>query len=146
MGSIQQARAQAIRTGARVTMCKSTDGLQCSTTAGVGWDRGWIVFGDTTRSGADAAVDTGETVITRITAPGTGASIVGTTQVANFVSFAADGRPRLMAGGVQAGTLRVCSSGSSLANDARARDIVLTSTGQVTVVRPANVASNCPAP
>ena len=146
LGSIQQARAQAIRTGARVTVCRSTNGTQCDTSTGVGWERGWIVFGDTTRSGADAAVDTGETILTRITAPGTGASVVGSTQVANYVSFAADGRPRLMGGGVQAGTLRVCSPSDALRNDTRARDIVLTTSGQINVVRPANVANNCPNP
>lgn len=146
LASIQQARAQAIRTGTRVTMCKSPDGVQCSTTAGVGWEQGWIVFGDTTRSGVDAAVDTGETIITRIPAAGGGSLIQGSTNVANYVSFAADGRPRLMGGGVQNGTLRVCSPGNALSNEARARDIVLTTTGQVNVIRPADVADNCPSP
>ena len=145
LGSIQQARAQAIRTGMRVTVCKSTDGAQCNTTAGVGWDQGWLVFGDTIRSGVDAAVDTGETILTRVAAS-EGSSIVGSTLVANYVSFGADGRPRLMGGGVQAGTLRVCSPGDSLSNGARARDIVLTTTGQVNVIRPADVANNCPSP
>jgi len=148
LASIQQARAQAIRTGMRVTVCKSTDGAQCNTQANVGWDRGWIVFGDTTRSGVDAAVDTGETIITRVAAAdaGSGSSIVGTTLVANYVSFAADGRPRLMGGGVQTGTLRICAPGDVLSNGARARDIVLSTTGQVNVIRPANVADNCPSP
>lgn len=146
LGALQQARAQAIRTGARVTVCKSTNGTQCNTTATVGWNSGWIVFQDTTRSGTNASVDTGEGIITRTPALTPGATIFGNTNVANYVSFAADGRPRLMGGGVQTGTLRVCDPGAALANNARARDIVLTSTGQVSVTRPASVANTCPTP
>lgn len=146
LGSLQQARAQAIRTGSRVTVCRSTNGTQCDTTAGVGWDRGWIVYHDTTRDSADAEVDAGEVIMTRIDALGTGTSIVGSNPVLNYVSFAADGRPRLMGGGIQTGTLRVCNPADSLTDNTRARDIVLTSTGQVNVTRPANVANNCPAP
>ncbi|MCW5670617.1 MAG: GspH/FimT family pseudopilin [Hydrogenophaga sp.] len=143
LGSLQQARAQAIRTGARVTVCKSTNGTQCDTTAGAGWNQGWIVFQDTTRSGFDAQVDVGETILTRITRVTGGTLIVGNNPVANYVSFAADGRPRLMGGAVQAGSLRVCDPIGSLTDDNRARDIVVTATGQVRVTRPAGVASSC---
>jgi type IV fimbrial biogenesis protein FimT len=146
LGSLQQARAQAIRTGSRVTVCRSTDGAQCDTTAGVGWERGWIVFQDTTRSSADAEIDAGEAVLTNIAASGTGTTIAGTIPIANYVSFAADGRPRLMGGGVQSGTLRVCNPANSLTDNSRARDIVLSSTGQISVTRPAAIAANCPAP
>lgn len=146
LGSLQQARAQAIRTGARVTVCRSADGAQCDTTAGIGWNQGWIVFQDATRNGFDAQVDVGEAIITRITSVAGGTSIVGSNPVVNYVSFAADGRPRLMGGAVQAGSLRVCDPTDSLADNSRARDIVLTATGQVRVTRPATVANDCPSP
>lgn len=146
LGTLQQARAQAIRTGSRVTVCKSINGTQCNTTAGVGWDRGWIVFQDTTRINFDAQVEDGETILTRVTAIPAGTSIGGNAAVANYVSFAADGRPRLMGGAVQAGTLRVCTAADSLTDDTRARDVALTATGQINVTRPAGVADNCPSP
>lgn len=146
LGSLQQARALAIRTGTRVTVCKSTTGTQCNTTNSVGWHNGWLVFQDTTRSGANASVDTGETISTRIPALHPGATIAGSTSVINYVSFAADGRPRMMDGTVQSGTLRLCDPGNSLANNSRARDIVLTPTGQVTITRPTGIANTCPSP
>jgi type IV fimbrial biogenesis protein FimT len=146
LGSLQQARAQAVRTGSRVTVCRSTNGAQCDTSAGVGWHRGWIVFQDTTRSSADAEVDAGEGILTNIRDLGAGTTIAGNNPIANYVSFAADGRPRLMGGGIQSGTLRVCSPADSLTDDTRARDIVLSSTGQVVVTRPSGIANNCPAP
>jgi type IV fimbrial biogenesis protein FimT len=146
LGSLQLARAQAIRTGARVTVCRSTNATQCDTTAGVGWERGWIVFQDANRVGFDAQVDTGETVLAHITALAGGTTIGGNAAVANYVSFAADGRPRLMGGAVQAGTLRACNPGSHATDNTRARDIVLSTTGQVNVTRPTGVGNDCPTP
>lgn len=146
LGTLQQARAQAIRTGSRVTVCKSTNGTQCHNAADVGWDRGWIVFQDTTRINFDAQVEDGEEILSRIPALPGGTTIGGNAAVANYVSFAADGRPRLMGGAVQAGTLRVCTTANSLNENTRARDIVVTLTGQVSVTRPAAVPEDCPAP
>lgn len=146
LGTLQQARAQAIRSGARVTVCKSTNGTQCNTSAGVGWNRGWIMFQDTTRINFDAQVEDGETILGHTTAIPDGTSIAGTAAVANYVSFAADGRPRLMGGAVQAGTLRVCTAADSLTDNTRARDIVVAMTGQISVTRPVGVAAGCPNP
>lgn len=146
LGTLQQARAQAIRTGSRVTVCKSTNGTQCNTTAGVGWDQGWIVFQDTTRINFDAQVEDGEAILSYTTAIPNGTTIAGNAAVANYVSFAADGRPRLMGGAVQAGSLRVCTAADSLTDNTRARDIVLTTTGQISVTRPGGVAEDCPTP
>ena len=146
LGTLQQARAQAIRTGARVTVCKSTNGVQCNNTAADGWERGWIVFQDTTRVNFDAQVEDGEAILSHSTAIPAGTTIGGNAAVQNYVSFAADGRPRLMGGAVQAGTLRVCTAADSLTDNNRARDVVVTTTGQISVTRPAGVADNCPTP
>lgn len=145
LGSLQLARSQAIRSGSRVTVCRSTDGTQCNTNAAIGWNRGWIVFQDTTRSNANAEVDVGENIIANINGLATGLTIVGSMPISAYVSFAADGRSRLMGGGIQSGTIRVCSSANSLTNDNRARDLILSSTGQVIVTRPAGVTPDCPA-
>ncbi len=57
-GDLQLARSEAIKRGAQVTLCKSTDGASCSTASD--WQNGWIVFIDANGS---EAVDTGETVV-----------------------------------------------------------------------------------
>ena len=145
LGSLQLARSQAIRSGSRVTVCRSIDGLQCNTNAAVGWNQGWIVFQDTTRTSADAEVDAGENIIANINGLAAGLTIVGSMPISAYVSFAADGRSRLMGGGIQSGTIRVCSSASSLTNNNRARDLIVSSTGQVIVTRPAGVTPDCPA-
>ena len=145
LGSLQLARSQAIRSGSRVTVCRSTDGTQCNTDAAAGWNRGWIVFQDTTRSSADAEVDVGENIIANINGLAEGLMVVSSAPISAYVSFAADGRSRLMGGGVQSGTIRVCSPANSLTNDNRARDLILSSTGQVIVTRPSGVTPDCPA-
>jgi len=56
VGTLQYARAEAIKQGQPITVCISLNGTTCSTT-GTNWDRGWIVFSDTN---ANAVVNTGE--------------------------------------------------------------------------------------
>lgn len=57
-GDLQLARSEAIKRAAQVTLCKSSDGVACSTTSN--WQDGWIVFVDTD---GDETVDSGETII-----------------------------------------------------------------------------------
>jgi type IV fimbrial biogenesis protein FimT len=42
--TLQLARAEAVRRGTEVVVCKSPDGHTCVT--GGGWDQGWLVFSD----------------------------------------------------------------------------------------------------
>ena len=143
VGAIALARSEAIRRGVRVTVCKSAAGTAC-TTAGQ-WSQGWIVFVDTTRAGADAALDAGEVVVARGMATPGGVSIQGTATVANYLSFAADGTVRTLAGTALAGSLLVCSNAAALADTARARRLDLSSAGRVAASTVTATAS-CPAP
>lgn len=140
LATLSQARSNAIKTGSRITICKSANGTQCATSGD--WEQGWIMFNDTTRSGTDASVDTGETIISSVPALPSGLVMPGNM---NFVSFAADGQPKLMTGGFLSGKIRICSTSTSLANDQRARDLVLNSAGRISVLRN-SVAATCPAP
>ncbi|QIM51340.1 GspH/FimT family pseudopilin [Hydrogenophaga crocea] len=144
VSALALARSEAVRRGNRITVCKSADGANC-TTAG-GWQQGWIVFTDGTRATAVATVDVGETVISRGQAVSAPVMITGNAGAQNFVSFAADGTVRTMAGALQAGVLRVCYPNSALGNERRARDIELLATGRLTLTTPGNVAVACPAP
>lgn len=137
------ARSEAIRRGGRVTVCKSADGAAC-TVAG-NWDQGWIVFVDSARASANPTVDAGEVIVNRVGAQPAGVTIQGSASVANFVSFAADGTVRTMAGAALAGSLRVCSTASVLANDRRARQLDISSAGRLASSSPSVIAT-CPAP
>lgn len=143
VSALALARTEAIRRGTRVTICKSANATAC-TTAG-NWTQGWIIFTDTTRSAANAAVDAGEVILASQAATTGNIVMVGSSGVPNFVSFASDGQAKLMNGASQAGTLRVCSTAPSLSNARRARDIAITASGRVTTTTPASVAATCPA-
>lgn len=144
VSSLSLARSEAIRRGTRVTLCKSSDGSSC-TTSGT-WEQGWITFVDTTRSGSDAAVDSGETLVAVQDGQGGSVLIKGSTNFANYVSFSADGQPRDMGSANLSGTLRVCNTTSALGNDSRARDIALSAVGRISTTTPSSVSDTCPSP
>ena len=58
VGSLQLARAEAIKQGLPVTACSSATGTSCS--GANTWHTGWIVFAD---SNGNAAVDSGENIL-----------------------------------------------------------------------------------
>ena len=57
VSTIHQARSAAVTTNTRVTICPSSNGTNCQA---VGWNNGWIVFGD---PDSDRNVDNDETII-----------------------------------------------------------------------------------
>lgn len=144
VGALSLARSEAIRRGARITLCKSSDGASCSTSGD--WAQGWIAFVDATRSGTDASVDSGETVIQVHQGNADAVSVKGSSNVSNYVSFASDGRAKLMDGASQTGTLRACSSSGAVTNDSRARSIEISATGRISSSTVSGVAASCPAP
>jgi type IV fimbrial biogenesis protein FimT len=140
--ALAEARSQAIRLGKRVTVCKS-DGSDCATSGD--WSQGWITFVDTTRSGTDCRGGY------RRNRPDPWAGCQwragrGAGNVDQFVSYAPDGQAKLMNGDVQTGTLRVCSTSSTLDDDHRTRDLALSGTGRISVTQSTGVASSCDAP
>lgn len=142
VSALSAARSEAIRRGSRVTVCKSSNGTQC-TTAG-DWSQGWIVYTDPTRTATDAAVDTGEVILATGTASTAGTVLAGTTGMTSFVSYAANGQPKLMNGTTQSGRIRVCNTSGALSNAVRARDVEISTTGRLFTSTPANVAATCP--
>lgn len=144
VSALNLARSEAIRRGSRVTVCKSSDGASCVTANH--WEQGWIVFVDTTRSGTDAAVDVGETVLAVQQGAGGNVVLRGSADVVNFVSFAPDGRPKLMLGAAQSGVILSCSTSGALGNDRRARSINISATGRLSTTTPSGIASTCPTP
>lgn len=149
MVSVARARAESIRLGSRVTSCRSGGSTTaCSTTTGEGWELGWLVFQDPTRSGSNAAVDSGETVTFVVQPRGGDIKIVGANGLEDFVSYSADGRARPYGSSMLPSNakLRVCSTSTALSDDARARDIVVEASGRTSMTRPTGVTSSCPSP
>lgn len=149
LGSLLQARAQAIRLGRRVTVCRSADLQQCDTDALRGWESGWLTFIDTDRTGLGntAAVSAADTLLARSEALPATLRVRGNSQVSQYISFAANGEARTLSGGSNPlGTVRVCSTSTALADASRATDLVLSAGSRVISRSAASVASDCPAP
>ncbi|WP_138516308.1 GspH/FimT family pseudopilin [Rhodoferax bucti] len=142
--AIAKTRNQAISTGTRVSICKSADGTQCTNNGN--WEQGWISFIDTTRAGNTAAIDAGEKLISASqNTSSRNILIQGDANLIQYISFGSDGTAKTMGGAPLVGTIRVCSTSTSLGDSNRARDINLTFTGRASVVK---VSSNstCAAP
>lgn len=58
LGDLHLARSESIKRGVPVVLCKSSDGVACSTTAD--WQNGWLVFVD---SDDDRVLDANESVV-----------------------------------------------------------------------------------
>jgi type IV fimbrial biogenesis protein FimT len=127
LASLRLARSEALKTSGRVALCKSADGLACSDAGG--WEQGWIVFRDRNGNGER---DAGETVVQREEPVGGQLVISGNQPVAETISFAALGGTRMVTGGLQAGSVTVCSRSDA---PAAARRIVLTAGGRARIQR-----------
>ena len=134
LASMHLARGEAIKRNSRVVLCKSENGLTCSSTGG--WEQGWIVFHDLNNNGDR---DSGETLIERIPPLPSTVTLTGNSTVAKYVSFMATGATKLIGGGFQAGTLTVCNVPSSAGE---ARQVVINAVGRPRVQRVA-AASAC---
>jgi type IV fimbrial biogenesis protein FimT len=127
-GNMNVARAEALKRGHRVNLCKSVDRRSCAP-AGA-WEDGYVVHADVDRDG-----DAGSVPL-RVEGPAVaGVTIRANRPVADYVSYTGDGVARLVRGGLQMGTFTVCRSGR------RALDVVLAHSGRVRIQRTAFV---CP--
>jgi len=130
--SLNVARSEAVKRGGRITVCKSANNAAC-TNAG-NWEQGWIIFNDTDN---DAVVDAGEEVIRAHGALEAGITLVGSVNIANYISFVGTGFSQLTDGNAQNGELVMCDS-RGFGSDARA--IVLSASGSARTA-PANDAT-----
>ncbi len=147
IAAMAHTRSLAIKEGARVTMCKSSNGTACATTGD--WEQGWIIFVDSVRNSpwTNASVDVGESVGFYTQALSGNVVVRGNSGASQYVSYSADGLSRQLNGSSLANaTIRVCSTSSALADSQRARDITINSTGRVAVTTAASVTSACAGP
>jgi len=128
-GSMRAARAEAIKRGHRVNLCKSADGAQCADAGG--WDQGYLMHGDIGRTGD---VDGPDTVI-RYEPPPKDIRVLANRPLKDYVSYTAFGHARLLSGALQMGTFTLCKPGR------RAVEVVLVASGRVRIDR---IRSVCP--
>ena len=120
--SLMLARSEAIKRHARVVVCKSGDGQNCTTQGR--WEQGWLVFHDANNN---AKLDAGEAVLARQEALPKGMRFSGNQPVANYVSYTALGNTVTTGGGFQSGTFKLCNQS---AGKSEAREIVIASSGR----------------
>ena len=116
------ARSEAIKRNARAVLCKTANGLTCTSSGG--WEQGWILFHDLNNN---AALDAGEEVLRQQGPASAGIRLAGNLPIANYVSYTPIGTAKLISGAFQAGTFTLCMESSGSAD---VRQIVLSGTGR----------------
>ncbi|MDR0770009.1 MAG: GspH/FimT family pseudopilin [Burkholderiales bacterium] len=129
--TIALARTEAIKRNGRVIICISADQQTCTQSGG--WEQGWLVYFDPDNS---RTLNVNEPIIhhesggsfSRLSAP-------GNKSVKSYLSFVGNGKPKLLGGGLQAGTIFVCAPGQ---NEIR---VVMAATGRT---RTEHTSTPCP--
>jgi type IV fimbrial biogenesis protein FimT len=141
--SLLQARSDAMRQGKRMTVCRSSNGTSCTTTAGT-WTAGWMTFVDPTRASASPSVDANETIT--FVVQGVNQSLIINGNM-SYVSFNAEGQSVPLPGSVfNNGTMRVCNTSPALTDDTRARDLRFTPSGRIVIEKVLGISDTCPSP
>ena len=122
--SMNFARAEAIKRGERVNLCKSVDGRLCTTAST--WHGGWIMHTD---GNADGQVKAGDSPIGAREPVAPGVTISANHPLADYISYTAYGHARMLNGALQIGTFTVCGKGQ------KALDVVLSAGGRARIAR-----------
>jgi len=120
IASLQDARMESVKRGARVVLCKSSDGASCSTDDAVTWRSGWLVFVDTD---ADGTLDDAEKPVIRIEGAisgDTAAAFKGNDNVKNKLIYRPGGDV------AQVGTITYCDTRGA----SKARAVIIASNGR----------------
>ena len=126
--SLLQARSEAIKRNGRVVLCKSADGATCA--AAGDWQQGWIIFSGLNDN---AAVDTGEPVLQKVSALSGEFVLKGSGNLASYVSYSSTGAPKVKASdNPQTGLFTLCRLGVA---GGSARQVELFATGRVSVAQ-----------
>jgi type IV fimbrial biogenesis protein FimT len=112
------ARAEAMRRGARVAVCPSTDGANCT---GANWGAGMIVFADVDQGGT---VNDAQDVLRIIPALSGGNTIAATGFASNYVHFRGSGIA------TPSGSLKLCDD-----RPAQGRIIAISPTGSIKMTK-----------
>jgi type IV fimbrial biogenesis protein FimT len=120
LSMINLTRSEAVKRNTRVTMCKSSNGTTCLvnplTDMTASWQPGWIVFVDANVLAADKVgiIDAGDTILKVHGALEGRSTLVGNTDVTNYVSYLPTGQSRMDTGRMQGGTFYLCGPMTTL--------------------------------
>jgi len=114
--SLATARSEAIQRALQVTVCKSTDGINCVTTGN--WEQGWVVFEDVNGDGDNA----GDDLIRVFSALPSGFTIRTIGNFSNWIAYSRTGMGSGNSGTGVSGTFRVCTA-DAVTTKSRAIDI-----------------------
>ena len=128
--TMTRARTDAVRTGQRVSVCKSPDRLQCADEGS--WEGGFIVFVDENH---DGRVGADERILEVDGRAPRGITITANRPLDDYVSYTSLGHARMLSGALQMGTFTVCRRGQ------RAMHVVLANSGRVRTERTTTI---CP--
>jgi type IV fimbrial biogenesis protein FimT len=126
VSSLNFARSESIKRGVRITLCKSNTGNSCATTGD--WSQGFIIFTDQSNPALIPVYDsTSETLLKVKKALRGNVSIIGNTNVADYISYMPSGQNLKISGAVQTGTLTICDDrgGQNVG-----KEIVISNTGR----------------
>lgn len=119
LANLHMTRSEAIRRGALVTLCTSTDGATCTDT---NWDAGWILFANPGRSNQPTDPDSILRVGNAWTDPSI--AVTGNQPVSQHISYNPLGQSERLSGALLMGTVTICATG------AEGRAIVISSAGR----------------
>jgi type IV fimbrial biogenesis protein FimT len=120
--TLNLARSEALKSGERISVCKTSTSTACDTSAP--WERGWIVFAD---AGTAGQIDAGDMVLQVHEALYNGMTVRAEANFADFLSYVGSGRSIGSAGGTAGGWLRLCDPRGA----ASAARVSVTATGMV---------------
>jgi len=122
VSALNLARSEAVKRGARVTVCKTANPAAVAPTCSTGasWQTGWLVFVD---GGAAGTID-GADVLLRVGQPSSGNAVIAPD--ANFANYAS-----YLASGVSQGNGGTASGNLAICLDHLARTISVNTTGRI---------------
>jgi len=125
--TLNLARSEAIRRSSRITVCKSSDQVSCSSAGG--WEQGWIAFNDVN---GDGVVTNPATNVLRVHgALSNGVTLNGDANLVDYISYVSSGATQKFAGGASAtqpGLLIMCDDRGFVS---QAKGIQISATGRV---------------
>ncbi len=144
------ARSEAIKSGDRVTLCKSGNadaGTPTCSTSG-DWEQGWFVFQDTDATvGQYNSSSDGRILRRQPGVEGKSTTIrAADAAIENYVSFTSRGVPKAANGAPQSGMFRICDDRglSNAAGATIARAVIVSAAGKVRLSKDATVIGSCP--
>lgn len=131
VSALNLARSEAIRRNLRTTVCTSASGTAC--TPGSGWEQGWIVFTDPDNDGVYTGPPSvpNETILRVRDSVEGRLTMVGNTNVADYISYVARGHSELTTGAFQAGTIKICDNRTGEVG----RNLKISTSGRIRIER-----------